>query len=125
MVQEVPPTVPGVLAFVISGRLTQADYQDVLVPPIRATIERREPIKVLAVIEGFEGLEAGGLLEELRAAGKLGSSQDTLASFFAVVSDIAWVRRSIALFGRLAPGELRVFTTAQRPDAESWLANAT
>jgi hypothetical protein len=124
MVRVVPTAAAGVHAFVISGRLTQADYQDVLLPPIRDTIERREPIKVLAVIEGFDGLEAGGLLEELKAAGKLGSSQDALKSYFAVVTDIGWVRRSVTLFGWLVPGELRVFKTAERAGAETWLTTA-
>jgi hypothetical protein len=124
MVQLVPASAPGVLAFVISGRLTRADYQDVLLPPIRDTIARRESIRVLAAIESFEGMEPGGLLEELKAAGKLGSSQDALRSYFAVVTDIGWVRRSVTLFGWIVPGELRVFTTAKRPDAEAWLANA-
>ena len=43
---------------------------------------------------------------------------------FAIVSDTDWVRRAIALFGRLVPGEIRMFTTIQRADAETWLATA-
>jgi hypothetical protein len=113
---------PGTLGFVISGRVTRADYQDVVLPPIRAAIANGEPIRVLAVIDGFEGLEAGPLLEELRAAATLGRGQRSLEARFAVVSDAAWVRRAIALFGGLIPGEVRHFTDAGRGDAESWLA---
>jgi hypothetical protein len=91
-------------------------------PPIRETIANGERIRVLAVIDDFQGLEPGGLLEELKAAGKLGSAQDSLRSYFAVVCDTDWVRRSIVLFGWLVPGEIRVFTTDQRADAETWLA---
>ena len=123
MVSVIPVNAAGVLAFAISGRLTRADYQGVLLPPIRETIANGEQIRVLTVIDDFQGLEAGGLLDELKAAGKLGSAQDSLRSYFAVVSDTDWVRRSIVLFGWLVPGEIRVFTTDQRADAETWLAS--
>jgi hypothetical protein len=124
MVSVITVDAPGVLAFVIAGRLTRADYQGVLLPPIREVIANGQEIRVLAVIEGFEGLEAGGLLEELKAAASVGSGQDSLRSYFAVVTDADWVRRSIALFGWLVPGDVRVYTTDRRAEAETWLANA-
>src|SRR5689334_3289886 len=124
MVRAIPARGPGTLAFVISGRLTRADYQEVLLPPVREKILSGEQIRVLAVIEDFGGLEPGALLQELRAAASLGSGQRSLASYFAVVTDIDWVRRGISLFGWMVPGEKRVFTSAQRPEAETWLATA-
>src|SRR3954451_14976796 len=122
MVAVIPASAPGTLAFAISGRLTRADYEEVLLPPIRDTIARGEPIRVLAVIDDFHGLEAAPLLEELKAVAKLGSRQSALASSFGVVTDVDWIRRGISLFGWMVPGEIRVFPTARRPDAESWLA---
>ena len=124
MVSVIAVDAPGVLAFVIAGRLTRADYRDVLLPPIREVIAKGEEIRVLAVLERFQGLEAGGLLEELKAAAMVGSAQDSLRSYFAVVTDADWVRRSIALFGWLVPGEVRVFTSDRRAEAETWLADA-
>src|SRR3954471_16400975 len=124
MVTVIPTSGPGTLAFVISGRLTRADYRDLLLPPVRETIAKGEAIRMLAVIDDFSGLEPGGLLEELTAAAKLGTGHRSLPAYFAVVTDTPWVRRAIALFGWLAPGQTRVFTTAQRADAETWLATA-
>src|SRR4051795_6478249 len=124
MVTVIPASGPGTLAFVISGRLTSADYQEVLLPPVRDTIARGEQIRVLAVIGDFQGLEPGALLEDLKAAARLGFGQRSLASYFALVTDVDWVRRGVSLFGWLVPGEVRVFTTAQRADAETWLATA-
>jgi len=124
MVSVIAVDAPGVLAFVIAGRLTRAEYRDVLLPPIREVIAKGEEIRVLAVLERFQGLEAGGLLEELKAAAMVGSAQDSLRSYFAVVTDADWVRRSIALFGWLVPGEVRVFTSDRRAEAETWLADA-
>ena len=124
MVSVIAVDAPGVLAFAIVGRLTRADYRDVLLPPIREMIANGEEIRVLAVVERFQGLEAGGLLEELKAAARVGSAQDSLRSYFAVVTDADWVRRSIALFGWLVPGDIRVFTSDRRTEAETWLADA-
>lgn len=118
----IPDLPTGILGFVISGRLTRADYQEALVPPVAALIERGEDIRVLAVIEHFDGLEAGGLLAELKSAAKLGSSQRAIGTYFAVVSDTDWVRRSLGLFGRFVPGEMKVFPTARRAEAQAWLA---
>jgi hypothetical protein len=124
MVTVIPARGPGTLAFVISGRLTRTDYQEVLLPLVREKISRGEPIRMLAVIEDFLGVEPGALLEDLRAAAKLGSGQRSLASYFAVVTDTDWVRRAISLFGWVVPGEIRLFATARRADAETWLATA-
>jgi SpoIIAA-like len=124
MVTVIPASAPGTLAFRISGRLTRVDYAEVLLPPIREAISRGEHLRVLAVIDDFEGLEPGPLLKELKAAAKLGSGQRGLASYFAVVTDAEWVRRGVALFGWFVPGEIRVFATARRADAETWLATA-
>jgi hypothetical protein len=124
MVSVISPSGPDTLAFVISGHLTRADYQEVLLPPIREKISRGEQIRMLAVIEDFRGLEPGALLEDLTAAAKLGSAQPSLASQFAVVTDIDWIRCGISLFGWIVPGKIRLFTTARRADAETWLAIA-
>src|SRR4051794_14259547 len=122
MVTVIAVDAPGVLAFVIAGRLTRADFQSVLLPPIREVIANGEEIRVLAVIEDFQGLEAGPLLEELKVAARMGSAEASLRSYFAVVTDTDWVRRSIALFGWLVPGDIRVFATDRRTEAETWLA---
>ena len=121
MVTVISTSGPGTLGFVISGRLTRAEYQEVLLPPVRETIAGGEPLRMLVVIDDFHGLEAGALLADLKAAAKLGSEQRSRAARFAVVTDTDWVRRAIALFGWFVPGEIRVFTTAQRADAETWL----
>ena len=113
---------PATLAFAISGRLTRADYQDVLLPPVQGKIERGEPLRMLAVIDDFRGLEAGGLLQELMAAAKLGSGQRASQARFAVVSDADWVRRAVRLSGWLVPGEVRVFAPAERAGAQAWLS---
>lgn len=124
MVTVIPTSGPATLGFIISGRLTSADYEEVLLPPVRETIARGEELRILAVLEEFQGLEPGALFEDLKAAARVGSRQRSLASYFAVVTDADWVRGGISLFGWLVPGEIRVFRSSQRADAETWLADA-
>jgi hypothetical protein len=124
MVTVVPLDGLGMLGFVVSGRLTRADYEEVLLPPIQETIARGERIRVLAVIDDFQGLEPGALLHELKAAAKLGGGEQGPAPRFAVVTDTDWVRRGVALFGWLVPGATRVFSPAERAAAETWLSSA-
>ncbi len=124
MVTVIAASEPDILGFGISGRLTRADYEEILLPAVQDRIANGEPIRILAVIHDFHGLEPGTLPQDLMAVTKLGSRQRVITPRFAVVSDTDWVRRAIALFGRLVPGEIRVFTTIQRADAETWLATA-
>jgi hypothetical protein len=124
MVTVIPESEPGTLGFVISGRLTRAEYHDVLLPPVRDAIARGEQIRMLAVIQDFHGLEPGALLEDLKAAAQLGFGHRSSWSRFAVVTDTDWIRRATELFGWLAPGEIRVFASAEQADADAWLARA-
>ena len=124
MVKVIAVSEPDILGFGISGRLTRADYEEILLPAVQDRIASGEPIRILAVIEDFHGVEPGALLQDLMAVAKLGSRQRVITLRFAVVSDTDWVRRAIALFGWLVPGEIRMFTTIQRADAETWLATA-
>jgi hypothetical protein len=38
------------------------------------------------------------------------------------VTDKDWVRHAASAFGRLAPGELRLFELSERGQARAWLA---
>jgi hypothetical protein len=39
----------------------------------------------------------------------------------ALVTDKDWVRHGASAFGRLAPGELRLFEPSEREEARAWL----
>ena len=41
---------------------------------------------------------------------------------FALVTDKDWVRRGVAVFGWVSPGEMRVFADGERDQAAAWLA---
>jgi SpoIIAA-like len=122
MIEQLTDAPPGALGFRVSGHLRRTDYTEVLLPPLRAAVERGDTIHVLVVLDpSVDGLEPGALAEDLKAALDLGLRHRSAWGRFAVVSDADWVRRAVGLFGWLAPGELRVFGTAETDGAKAWL----
>ncbi len=113
----------GALGFRITGHLRRADYTDVLLPPLRAAVERGDPIRVLVVIDpSFDGIEPRAVLQDLKAALNLGLAHRSAWRRVAVVSGADRVRRAVALFGWLAPGELQVFGAAELEAATAWVS---
>jgi SpoIIAA-like len=122
-VEQLTEVPVGALGFRITGHLRREDYTDVLLPPVRAAIERGDPVRVLVVIDpSFDGLEPSAVLEDLKAALNLGLAHRSAWRRFAIVSDAEWVRRAVALFGWLTPGELQVFPSAELEAATTWVS---
>jgi SpoIIAA-like len=125
MVEALTDLPPGALGFRLAGRLRRADYTDVLLPTLRALVERGERLRLLVVIDpSFDGLEAGALMQELKADLDLGLRHRSAWERIAVASDAEWVRRSVAVLGWIVPGEIRVFALGELEPAKAWVAGA-
>ena len=62
----------GTLGFKLSGRVTKDEYFRI-VEPIRAKLEAGEKVSFLVETDaGFDGLDAGALWEDAKAAGSMG-----------------------------------------------------
>jgi hypothetical protein len=122
-VEQVTEVPVGALGFRITGHLRREDYTDVLLPPLRAAVDRGDPVRVLVIIDpSFDGLEPSAVLQDLKAALDLGLAHRSAWRRFAVISDADWVRRAVALFGWLTPGELQVFPAAELEAATAWVS---
>jgi stage II sporulation SpoAA-like protein len=122
MIEALPDLPPGTIGFRISGRLKREDYTDVLIPPMRAAVDRGEKLRILAVLdEQFHGLEPSAGWEDVKAGLDLGIRHHSAWERCAVVADAEWVRRATALFGWMAPGEFRVFGLGELAAAKAWL----
>ena len=117
---------PGSLAFRASGRLTRDEYQDELMRPILAALDRGESINLLfETAPDFRGLDVGALWEDVKAAGTVGLAQRSRWRRMALVTDKDWVRHGASVFGWLAPGELRLFDLSERDKARAWMAETS
>ena len=122
MVEPIGDLPPRVLGFRITGRLERDEYHETVMAPIYAALERGEKLRVLVELpDDFQGLDAGALWEDLKAAGSVGLKHRAAWERFALVTDKDWVRHGVAVFGWVSPGELRVFADGERQQAAAWL----
>jgi SpoIIAA-like len=122
MIEALPDSPPGTIGYRISGRLSREDYTNVLIPPIRAAVDRGEKLRILVLLdEEFHGLEPSAVWEDIKAGIDLGVRHHSAWERFAIVTDAEWVRRATALFGWMAPGELRLLGLGELDAAKAWL----
>jgi hypothetical protein len=117
LLKELPDQVVGVRAF---GEVDDDDYEDVLEPAITDRLSRHDKIRLLYVLgPEFTGYEADAMWEDT----KLGLKTFTDYERMAIVTDTAWLRRSVKAFGWLIPGEVRVYPYGQLDDARTWITS--
>ena len=123
MVEPIDGLPEGVLGFRLTGKLGRDEYHDALMRPIYAALERGDELRLLVELpDEFDGLDAGALWDDLKAAGSVGLKHRAAWKRFAVVTDKDWVRHGVAVFGWISPGELRVFESGESAQATAWLA---
>jgi hypothetical protein len=100
----------GALGFRIAGHLRREDYTELLLLPVRAAVERGDPVRVLVVINpSFDDLEPAALLQDLKAALDLGLAHRS-----------AWRRFAIVPRDRSSGVVERVGLRAADPDRLTW-----
>lgn len=110
---------PGVLGIEASGRVTHADYRDVLIPRADA-MTAEGPINILYVIRSdFTGYNLGALWDD--GAFAIRHWRDFRR--IAVVSDQAWVRAAVTLFKPFMPCEIRLFGRLELSGATTWVSS--
>ena len=114
IVEHMPPGTIGVEA---SGRITDEDYRDVLIPAVEAALDTGD-VRLLYVLDAGSEYSAGAMW----ADSKLWTKHLKSWSRVAVVSDAEWLERSIHAFGWMMPGEIKVFASGDVDYAKAWLA---
>lgn len=122
MIETIDDMPAGTLGFRSEGHLTGDDYREVLVPPLRETIERGDKVRMMFVIEEDFGESPSGLLEDLKTGASLGAGHLSSWERTALVTDQDWVKKAVRLFGWIAPGEMKLFPLGDEAAAREWLA---
>ncbi len=118
MLSEMPA---GTIGVRISGRVTGADYRDVLIPALRTAVESGE-VRALFVVADHEGFDMGALKEDLKGMPPLAFEHRDAWKRIAVATDVDWMAKAIELFSWLIPGEQKVFGLDAIDDAKAWIA---
>jgi len=109
----------GVVGLEAIGEVTAADYSSVAFPAVKDALSRHKKIDLLHVLgERFTGYEAGGGW----ADAKLGMLHAFAFRRIAVVTDLDHVRKQVKRVGWAIPGEMKLFSNAQRTEARAWVS---
>ena len=109
----------NVLAVEATGKVTDDDYEHVLVPALQDMRERQKGIRIVYVLdEEFDGWSAGAIWKDA----KLGIKDFRAWEKIAIVSDNDWAQNMTTLLGWMVPGEIRSFPLTQLDEAATWAA---
>jgi SpoIIAA-like len=112
---------PGTLGFRASGEIESEDYDDVLVPALRAALESGG-LRTLYLIEDLDEIEPGALWADSKLGVDLGIRHHSAWIRSAIVTDIDWMARAARMFAWMIPGEARVFGLDELDQAKTWIA---
>jgi hypothetical protein len=112
----------GTLGFRASGRVSAADYRDVLRPALDEAAESGSIRLLFAIGPGFEAFEPGALVEDSKVGIRLGVGHPHAWKRTAIVTDEDWIAKAIHLVGWMTPGELMVTGLDGLASAREWVA---
>jgi hypothetical protein len=101
-----------------TGKLTDHDYQEVLIPTLEPLIDKQDKIRLLCFMdEEFAGIEAGAIWDDAKFFFPHKDDFEKMA----VVGGPKWIKLIMKLFGPLMKGEMKTFSTDQLSEAWAWI----
>ncbi len=123
MVEALEGMVAGTLGFRARGKLEAADFTEVIMPPVHDVFANGGELRVVFVLDDdFEAHDPRALWEDVKADFEVGVLHRDSVKRTAVVSDLGWVSRWMAVFGWMSPGEIELFALGQFEKAKVWVA---
>lgn len=118
MIQTIKDLPAGAVGFHLRGVVTQADYEDIIMPAVAAVIAMGDGVRLLYHFGAdFERFEEGALWEDA----VLGFRHALEWNRIAVVSDIEWVGFAVRAMHWMLPGKVRLYAEADMAAARDWL----
>lgn len=121
MIEKIDGMPAGVTGLRASGKLTKEDYVDVLDPALEEAVARGE-VRLLFVLESFDGLAAGAWIEDMKIGLRAWFRDRGAWRRMALVTDTEWVAKAMHVFAWMAPGEIEVFPLTRQEEARAWVA---
>ncbi len=118
MFQEIPVSDEHIVAFKVSGHLTDDDYQRFL-PRLTTLIHKYAPLSVLLELEDFRGWDLKAAWDDLRFS----KQHDKDFERIAIVGAKPWQKWMTALGRAFLSAEIRYFDRDRMQEAWDWLRN--
>ena len=121
MIERIEQMPEGAVGLRASGKLSKADYVEVLEPVLREGIESGE-LRLLFVLAEFDGLELGAWPEDVKTGLRAWMREHSAWKRFALVTDVEWVAKAMRMFTWMTPGEVMIYSLADESEAREWVA---
>lgn len=122
MIEPLDGMPAGTIGFRATGVVTRDEYDDILLPPMRAAAEAGDVRMVFAVGPDFDRFQAGVLAEDTKVGVTLGVGHLSAWKRTAIVTDVDWIAHASRMFSWLVPGELMVGDLDALDEAKAWVA---
>ncbi|WP_210398162.1 STAS/SEC14 domain-containing protein [Motiliproteus sediminis] len=117
MLMKLEQSSPTALGFLASGRLTDNDYKNFLIPEVKRTLEEQQSIRLLFMMEGFRGWDIQAAWDDLIFGMEINRRVERIA----IVGDRDWEKWMARLTRAFTYGEVRYFDLKEREQAWAWI----
>lgn len=119
MIAKLPESSGNVFGFRIQGKLIEADYRDHLVPVMERGMKEYPKIRVVWVMENFEGWTVGAAWEDIL----LGLEFSDVEKMAMVIDESwdDWITLMFKIFTTITGTELRFFKKERIDEAWNWI----
>lgn len=109
----------GVLGLEAVDDVEKEDYENVIVPAVKAAIAEHGKVRLVYVLgRDFDDYEGDAVWEDL----KLGAQHPASFERMAIVTDARWAGPGVKVFSVLWPGQARAFPLSELEAAKRWAA---
>lgn len=120
MLELLPQSTDQAIALLAKGKLTDTDYQQVMIPRLRELIAKQGKARVMLVLaHDFRGWEAKAAWDDA----KFGMKHRKDFAKLAMVGAPKWVRWATDVGAHFMSGEVQTFGAAQEPEAWDWVSS--
>lgn len=121
MIEQLSGFPGNVLAFVAHGQVTKEDYESVIIPTAEKAMRHYGKVRLYYESgKDFAGIEPAAMWDDF----KVGMGHLAQWERVAVVTDLEWIKLTVAAFRFLLPGRVSAYPTSEAEAARSWIAAA-
>ncbi|MET8151724.1 STAS/SEC14 domain-containing protein [Actinoplanes sp. NPDC049668] len=122
MIEVLPDLPDGALGFRFTGPISREEYVDILLPPMKAALEKGGVRLLFVIDDDFGWFQPGAFWEDLKFGLGPALSHHKAWARIAIVSDLDWIRHAMGLFAWMMPGEARTLPKSELDQAKQWVA---
>jgi len=119
MIKKIKLPCDNCLGFEAIGKITGADYENIMIPNINGKLKDYSKIGFLYYIgNNFEKYEAKAIFDDTM----IGFKHMRAFERIAVVTNLSWVRDGFHLFSAIFPGKIKLFKNSELKAAKEWIS---